>query len=377
MSGASFCPEAPGLRLDSRPSGIELLSGTTALARLAPQWEDLAANALEPNPFYEPWMLLPALECFAQPGEVEVAVAWKDGRLAALLPVQRVGRYRSLPLRALRAWRHRHCLLSTPLVRADGAAQTLAAFLGGLRAGLGRSALLLELAYVPVGGPFHNALQAAGSQPYIDNEYERALLIKGGDAESYIKSALSRHLRQELRRRERRLAELGAVTHATMQAGDAERWVDDFMRLEAAGWKGREGSALACSEANRRFAAEVFAAGVQRGRLHMVGVDLDGRPLARCCSFLAGEGSFAFKTAYDEAFSRYSPGVIAEVDRIRRFHELPGLQWMDSYTAPDNDVLNAVWQGRRRIARFTIATGFSGNLTLWGLKARQYFQSGK
>ena len=371
MSGACFSAEAPAGALKRRISAfqspkteVEILRDPVALARLAPQWEDLAANALEANPFYEHWMLLPALECFAKGSEVEILVIRKDGRLAALFPLQRVARYRGLPVSALVSWRHRHCLLCTPLVRAEGAAECLAALLRWLRP----QAQVLELNYIPEDGPFHDALKRSGARPHVDNKYERALLVKERDAETYIAGSLSRHLRQELRRRERRLAERGKLAHTVMQPrDDLGRWVEEFLRLEAAGWKGREGSALACSEANRRFASQVFAAAFARGRLHMVGVDLDGRPLARCCSFLAGEGSFAFKTAYDEEFSRYSPGVIAEVDRIRQFHALTGLQWMDSFTAPDNDVLNAVWKGRRRIARLAIGTDGSGKLALWAL----------
>jgi CelD/BcsL family acetyltransferase involved in cellulose biosynthesis len=369
MSGACFSPEAPsavsrGRFSDSQFLRTEILEDSAALARLIPQWEDLAANALEPNPFYEHWMLLPALECFAKRGEVEIFVLWRDGRLAALFPFQRARRYKGLPVGAFSAWRHRHCLLCTPLVRAEGAAVTLAALLGRLRA----ETSLLELSYIPADGPFHDALRGAGARPYADNKYERALLTRERDAESYIMGSLSRHLRQELRRRERRLAERGKVTHTVMRAGDdLGRWVDELLHLEAAGWKGREGSALACSEANRRFAAQIFGAAFARGRLHMVGVELDGRPLARCLSILAGEGSYAFKTAYDEEFARYSPGVIVEVDRIREFHGLPGAQWMDSFTAPDNEVLNSVWKGRRTIQRLVIGTGPRGKLAVAAL----------
>ena len=371
MSGACFSPEAPSGVLkkgspayQSPKTVVEILRDLVALERLIPQWEDLAADALEPNPFYEHWMLLPALECFAKRGEVEILAIWRDGRLAALFPLQRVARYKGLPVSALASWRYRHCLLCTPLLRAEGAVECLAALSPWLRT----QARVLELNYIPEDGPFHGALKQAGLLADVSERYERALLVKERDAETYIMGSLSRHLRQELRRRERRLAERGKVAHTVMHPGaDLAPWVEEFLRLEAAGWKGREGSALACSEANRRFATEVFAAAFERGRLHMVGVDLDGRPLARCCSFLAGEGSFAFKTAYDEEFSRYSPGVIAEVDRIRQFHALPGVQWMDSFTAQDNEVLNAVWKGRRRIARLAIGAGSAGKLVLWTL----------
>ena len=96
----------------------------------------------------------------------------------------------------------------------------------------------------------------------------------------------------------------------------------------------------------------------------MVGLDLDGKPLSRCSTILAGDGGYAFKTAYDEAFSRFSPGIIAEVDRIRALHELPELQWMDSFTADGNVVLNRLWNQRVKIQGLTLATGPLGKLAL-------------
>src|SRR4051812_19589557 len=65
----------------SSKSAVEILRDPAALGHLIPQWVDLAANALEPNPFFEHWMLLPALESFAKAGEVEIFVLWRDGRL--------------------------------------------------------------------------------------------------------------------------------------------------------------------------------------------------------------------------------------------------------------------------------------------------------
>ena len=76
------------------------------------------------------------------------------------------------------------------------------------------------------------------------------------------------------------LQEQGKLTHVALAPGeDIGRWIDEFLRLEASGWKGKEGSAMICSEANRRFLTETFTAAYKRGRLEMVGIDLDGKPL--------------------------------------------------------------------------------------------------
>src|SRR3954468_22010810 len=362
MSAVCFWPRflfvSRGIGFPSSISG-ELLD-LKNLEALIPEWEELAANAVEPNPFHEHWILRPALECFAG-DDVAVLAVRREGCLCALLPVQSVSRYKKLPLRALVSWRHKHSMLCTPLVRADG--------VGPLLDVASRFGSLLELHFVPREQSFEQVLKERTTA--TSGAYERALFVRGEDADAYVKSALSRHLRQEVRRRERRLAELGKLNHRVMRSGeDAEPWIDEFLRLEAAGWKGREGSALARSEPNRRFALAVRRGPAERARLHMVGLDLDGRPLARCVSLLAGEGAFAFKTAYDEAFSRYSPGVIAEVDRIRAMHDWPGVRWMDSYTAPENDVLNAVWKDRLTVQRLLLGLDLKGKLLVKVLSLR-------
>jgi hypothetical protein len=145
---------------------------------------------------------------------------------------------------------------------------------------------------------------------------------------------------------------------------DAQRWIDDFLCLEAQGWKGERGSALASTEGNRCFAAAMLAEAHRRGRLQMVGLDFDGRPIARCCNLLAGSGSYAYRTAYDESFGQYSPGVIAELDSIRAFHHLAGVEWMDSVTERGNTTLNRLWRDRCRVQSALVGVGGWGALWL-------------
>jgi CelD/BcsL family acetyltransferase involved in cellulose biosynthesis len=242
-----------------------------ATAEIIPAWDELAANALEPNPFYESWMLRPALEFLAAGDDVRVVTVWSDGKLSALLPVKA-----GTPFVRLRNWRHRHCLLGTPLIRAEGAARHVEALVEWLR----KRAALVTLDYLPADGPAYRLLARAGLPT---PSHERALFRRSPDADTYLATAVSRHDRQEVRRRGRRLAERGAVAHVALRAGESiERWIDELLALEAGGWKGEQGSALACNEANRRFAREIFTAAHRRGRLQIVGLDLDGQPLARC-----------------------------------------------------------------------------------------------
>ncbi|HEX5477620.1 MAG TPA: GNAT family N-acetyltransferase, partial [Burkholderiales bacterium] len=275
-------------------------------------------------------------------------------------------RYRGLPLRALRSWRHRNMLLCTPLIRARGGAQSASRCIAALlESGL---APLVELDWMDAGGPVYGALAEAalqGGYPWmVTDAYRRALLSRERDPRSRFNS----NMKNNLRRWQARLGALGTLSAVRLGPGDdLAAWREQFMRLEASGWKGRSGSALACREDDRRFAAEVFGEAFRRGRLLITGLDLDGRPLARHCMFTAGEGAFTFKIAYDEAYASCSPGILAEVDNVRQFMETPGLRWLDSNTARENTSYGRVWKDRRTFQRILIGASGAGRLAVAAL----------
>jgi hypothetical protein len=101
-------------------------------------------------------------------------------------------------------------------------------------------------------------------------------------------------------------------------------------------------------------------AAAARGRLLMLALHLNSRPIAMKCNVQAGVGSFSLKIAYDEAYASYSPGVHLELENVRRFHEHPQLQWMDSCATSRHFMINRLWTARRSLKRVVIATGKGG-----------------
>jgi CelD/BcsL family acetyltransferase involved in cellulose biosynthesis len=339
------------------PATVIVLRDRAALAAIVPAWEELAANALEPNPFYEPWILLPALRAQGVGEDFCCPSVWHEGKLIGLFPFQRRGRFKGLPIATLSSWRHSAYLLCTPLVRRDAAGAAVRALLRWS----GDEASVLELLYLPANGPFDDALRECARTMVRTARFSRALLVKGESADSYMEEAMSAQFRRQLRRQQRRLAAQGASTVTIRPDGEIDEEIERFLALEASGWKGRDGGALAASDANLRFGREVLGGAARRGRLLMVGIDCGpGRPVARRVSLLAGEGSYAFKTAYDEAYAAYSPGVLAEALSLREFHALPGVKWMDSYTEPGNSMVNRMWKHRRAMQSVAVATGAWG-----------------
>ena len=130
-------------------------------------------------------------------------------------------------------------------------------------------------------------------------------------------------------------------------------WIDAFLRLEAAGWKGRAGSAMASADDTAAIFRATLAGAHARHRLHALSLTLDGRPLAMLATLLSPPGAFSYKIAYDEEFARYSPGVLLERRALALLEE-PGVEWVDSCAAPDHPMIDGLWSGRRSVVRVTV-----------------------
>ncbi len=331
-------------------------------------WDDLAAAALEPNVFYESWMLLPALRAYGTGQSLLVLLVFAhhypgargQPLLCGLFPLERQRWFVGLPLRVYRTWQYIHCYLTIPLVRAAFGRECLHALFTWLARDR-RGASLLELSEISGDGPFSHLFV-----DYVADErrgtslrgcYTRALLRQGG-GERYLQMVLSGEKRKKLRRAEERLAEAGPVQYVALaEDGDIEPWLTDFLRLEASGWKAQAGTALNCNPVDREFFLAVTRAAFQRRRLIMLALHVAGRPIAQLCNFLAADGAFAFKVAYDADHARCSPGVLLELENIRWMHARPAIQWMDSCATRGETTIKQLWADRRIMQTVLVETG--------------------
>ncbi len=347
---------------------VRIVSDPRELAALLPDWEELSASALEPNVFYEPWLLMPALQRLAVGRTLRLAFVFaadparpEPPLLTGFFPLECQRGYKGLPIPSVRLWRHLHCFLTIPLVRAGWAHETLAAFFDWL-ASDSRSGALMEFTLISGEGPFQQALVEAlhgSSRPsHILESYTRALFRPAADAEAHLASGLSGRHRRKIKHQEKQLSALGHIEYDVLgQGDDIDARIEEFLQLEASGWKGREGSALASNAGERQYFEAIAREGFRRGQLMMSSLRLDGRPIAYKCDFLAGRGAFTFKIAFDENYARYSPGLLLEIHAIRRLHAQSRTDWVDSCTHPRNSMFNRLWPARRSIQTRVVSTG--------------------
>jgi len=389
VSGGSVIDApAPPLPDVSRPSAgdvtdrgagmlVVVIDDFTALEKYVPAWEDLAANAIEPNAFYEPWMLMSAMRSFGAGRRLQFALvldnesARHDGAplLCGFFPLEQQNHYqglsRKLPFKTLRLWKHKYCYLCTPLVREGYGQQVIAAFFDWLDAG-SHDCSLMEFRFIAGDGLFNGLLMEYFERHiklhYISMYFLRAMFRPTIDADTYLCAALSAKHRKMIRRQERQLSEIGRLEYdALTPDDDVEVWIEEFLRLEASGWKGRENSAIASDESDQSYFRSIAKEAFRQGRLSMLALRLDGRPIAFKCDFHAGRGLFTFRIAFDENYARNSPGMLLEIENVRRLHARSQIDWVDSCNDSFNFMFNRLWLERRTILDVVVGAGKS-----WG-----------
>jgi len=323
-------------------------------------WHQLSEAASEPNPFFESWLLGPALEAFDPAGRVLLAALRIDGQLAGIVPLRFSSTYYGHPLPHLTVWLHPNAFCGVPLIARGFEAMFWSALLDWVD-DHASAAAFLHLPIMPEDSAPDTALteisrdgaRAAG----VVARSERALLASPLSPGEYYEEALPNKKRKELRRQARRLGELGTLTVERAETPQAaSRFADDFLALEAASWKGRAGSSLADDAACERFFRLGLVGAAERGRFEGLSLTLDTRPIAMLASFLTPPGAFSFKTTFDADYARYSPGVLLQKENLDLLQR-DGIAWCDSCAAPDHPMIDHFWRGQRSVVSRNVAIG--------------------
>ncbi len=324
------------------------------------QWGELAARALVPNVFYEPAFALAAAPVFG--GDAGAVLVWSGTmprKLIGFFPARVAARRYGMKLPVLVGWTHPYAPLGTPLIEREAAEPVIAAWLAYL-AGSAKLPGLLLLPFLPEDGLFAASLAAILRRAQMPaagfNRHARALLEPHGDRSAYLEHALGARKYRELRRTVRRLAEFGALmfTAASEPAAVAAA-LEDFLALEASGWKGKAGTAAACDEEIRGFVKDAVTALAAEHKVAINRIFLDGRPIAAAITLRSGDNAWFWKIAYDETLARFAPGVMLTAFVTEQLAEDATIARTDSCATADHAVMNRTWSERLPLCDVLIA----------------------
>lgn len=312
-------------------------------------WRRLADRSLDSNPFFEPDFVIPAARHLGARSS-GLIVLEEDGDWLACLPVS--NRATRLQVPVLAGWRTPYTFLGTPLVAPGGERVLPDLLLDGLRGKLTGAALLEELPLESAAwAVLEDAVARGDVVAVLRRDFDRAAFAPSG---SGAELPLSARRRADLRRTRRRLEERlgGEVEFARLQPNDET--IGRFLALEASGWKGDAGTALASERAHAHFFTEMCRRFAGQDRLELVSMSCAGRVVAMATMLRSGDCRYAFKLAFDEEYRKQAPGAQLIVE-LAESPVAEGAALLDSCSAPDNGTMNRLWPGRRELVTIVLA----------------------
>jgi CelD/BcsL family acetyltransferase involved in cellulose biosynthesis len=336
-----------GYRVEWRP--------LAELGQIAGEWRALCARALEPNVFLEPAFALAAAPVFGR--DAGAGLVWSRAapcRLLGLFPARIERRRYGVPLRVLVGWTHPFAPLGTPLIDRDAGAAAIAAWLDHLTGRPDMPGVLL-MPYLPLTGPvaeaFAGALSRGDRSSIALAAHQRALLAPAADRAHYLDHAVGAKKRKELRRQRKRLAEAGPlVSDIVSEPSAMAAALGDFLALEAAGWKGRAGTAARSDDRIRGFMEQAVIGLAHEGKAQVARLTAGGAPIAAIVTLRSGPTAWCWKIAYDESYARFSPGVQLLLDATQALLDDPGSARADSCATAGHPMIDHIWRERLALA---------------------------
>lgn len=326
-------------------------------------WAALESRALEPNAFASPHFVMPALRYLDAHADALVLLVdgWSQGerQLMGAGTFTRGAASRLFPLPHLVGYQSCHSYLGGVLLDRAYAHEALTALLEHVGQDPRHNGL--EIGQMWADGALAGMLSAEpderGQLHREVGQDQRAVLYPAQAGEDYLQRAIGKRMK-DLDRRRRRLAEQGEVGwRCHREGGIPDTVVERFLQLEHAGWKGENGSSLRSNPAEEAFFREAVARFGSENRAMFTELTLDGVAIASCVNFLSGRQGFGFKIGWDPAYKAYSPGILNEMEFVRRAPALFGheIDCFDSGSSSDS-YINELWVDRRPLCTATVTT---------------------
>lgn len=329
-----------------RRRGTFALEPVEALPRLSERVRALADRSLDPNPFFLPEFLEPAIQALGRKG-LRLATYSDREDLRFFAPVLTSGN-QVLGGRRFSVWAHSYAPLGSPLIDRDMTREVGDALIRHMRRS-GRT--LFVVPHLPFDGATAEVLREAAKRHGFSitaGRQMRAVLYPtlAEDASEFDRM-VSQRRRRELDRQLRRLCEAGAVSFMSARtASEIEAAFNAFVALEGSGWKGRSGTAMIRRHNVHEFARIAVMQLAQVGHAAIDIIRVGDKAIAALIRIDHGSLSIPWKIAFDEEFAAFSPGKQLMCDETRRWLFYRTVERVDPVCEQDNPLVASLWRDR-------------------------------
>lgn len=320
---------------------VEWVESSARFAELAAPWDELAGEGLPylRHRWFELWW-----RAFGKDRPLRTCVLWDGDRMTACLPAFEARG-------VLHSMANDHTPLFEPPAARPGELDAL------VKGALGEHPVL-ALEGVPAGGTALGALEA-GSARVVSRSWQVSPIVDTtGTFEDYRRNTRPKWLKRLARYRRQMDRSHGLELVVADAPSELEPLLTESFAVEASGWKGREGTAIASAPETEAFYRDVFDWLWRSGELRLSQLRLDGRLAAVDLAFEHGDRLYSLKTGYDETKRNLVPGLVLRLSLIEycfehglRAHELLGadMPWKRNFSTSEREHLSVrCYRGRMR-----------------------------
>ncbi|MHB1845883.1 MAG: GNAT family N-acetyltransferase [Deltaproteobacteria bacterium] len=314
---------------------VEVVSTRPRWMELRGAWGALVDGAAQPTPMMTHEWFTAFLDNFAPEKRLHVVMAFRGAEPVGGAPLVWEHRwFHGIPHTVLTSLSNEHSQRFDVLAEGPEVVELMWAHLSSLPGWD-----LLELKDVPAGGSAEGFTTMANHEGWDIGRWESMRTPYVPLASPLV---IGSKLRQNLRRRRRKLEEVGPVQLVENEGGPGlDELLEEGLALEAAGWKGEAGTAISCQPATRGFYRELARAAASRGWLALHGLRAGERLVAFQFGLRHSGRYFLPKPAYDEELGACSPGQLLMEEMLQRCRERglsefdflgPSMPWKRDWT---------------------------------------------
>ncbi|MBV1702761.1 MAG: GNAT family N-acetyltransferase [Hyphomicrobiales bacterium] len=326
-------------------------------------WIALTHRAVEPNVFLDPCFILPAVQHFAMARRPAFLLVWDESegdrrRLVGLAPVMssrsRIGSTVAV------TWMHEMAALGTPLIDRERSIETIDLMFDWMQREQPEVTGLL-LPKLRRDGAIAALLKTrsllTGRELREFDLHERAVLRATPEPESNLKRMLSPRKAKNLRRQRHRLTDQGDVRFVSARSiTEVRAATEQFLALEAQGWKAKRGTALLNDPGSTTFTRTMSRLLARQGKCRIDALTLDGVPIAMGIVLRDDACAYLWKIAFDETYANTSPGVQFMIEFSKAQSAEEGLHFTDSCAIPDHPMIDHIWRDRMEMVDLLVST---------------------
>ena len=359
-------PQITKLHFEDMASGsaARRLSAYAASAGfdLQEELEYLTYRAVEPNIFFNPRFLAPAMPRLDDREIRFMALRdEEDGksRMRFLLPYSIEKPGFNLGVSVIRAWSTPFGPLGAPLIDREDPVGVMEDVFDVLSRPHLKLPEVILFPDMRVNGAAASAIRQVAigrNLPVVTTErHERPILQSKLDGDAYVQQSLGPHHRRDFQRLDRKLGKMGKLEYTeSRHPDDVRRRTEEFLSLEASGWKGRKRTAMAVDRFRAAFAREALYCLAERDMCRIHTLDLDGSAIASLIVMRESGIAYTWKTAFDENYAKFSPGTLLMIDTTKKLLEDPNIMRSDSLAVEDHVVMSRLWMEKEPMATLAI-----------------------